>query len=36
MIYLDTVSRAHFLRKLPKTAEFLKNYADYKSEDYKK
>lgn len=36
MIYIDTLSRAHFLRKLPKTSEFLKKYADFKSDSYKK
>jgi len=36
MVFIDTVSRAHAHRKLKKTMQFLKKYADYNSEDYKK
>jgi len=36
MVYIDTVSRAHSLRKLKKSMNFLKKYADYNSESYEK
>lgn len=35
-IYIDTVSRPHFLRKLKKTTEFLRKYADFNSTEYEK
>lgn len=33
---MDTLSRAHILRKMKKTTDFLRKFADFNSTDYKK
>ena len=35
VIYIDNISRAHFFRKMPKTAEWLSQYVDNEDSDYK-
>lgn len=35
IIYIDNLSRAHFFRKMPKTAEWLAQYVDNEESDYK-
>jgi hypothetical protein len=34
LLFIDTVSRAHFIRKLPKFAKWLEKYMKYDSEDF--
>ena len=36
IIFLDTVSRAHFIRKMPKTIKFLNNFTKYEANPLKK
>lgn len=36
IIFLDTVSRAHFIRKMPKTITFLNNFTKYEANPLKK
>jgi hypothetical protein len=35
ILYIDNLSRAHFYRKMPKTAEWLGKYVDNESSEYK-
>lgn len=34
IIYIDNISRAHFMRKMPKTARWLEDYVDNDESDY--
>lgn len=36
IIFLDTVSRAHFIRKMPKTIKFLNKFSKYETNPLKK
>lgn len=35
IIYIDNLSRTHFMRKMPKTAEWLSQFVDNQESDYK-
>jgi hypothetical protein len=35
ILYIDNLSRAHFFRKMPKTAEWLSRYVENESSDFK-